>query len=193
MNDPYAAPNGEPGRMPRWLRWGWGAAGIIGAIVLAFMLWIAAAMSGGLDDLLDMSSPAPEDGDVRRARERAIASAAAEVRAVEAHLVAAGAGAIVGRGAGEECHVGQHNWKIDDSYDLRCTAREVLACTAGDPQSLRTVLHGLLVANGWTHSYGPPAAEPASALGHQHSAGYSAAAARSRSATAHSCRTRRHG
>ena len=137
-----------------------------GVLLAAGLLWLAAVFSGGLDDLL--SAGRPEEGDARvvEVRERTRA-ALDEDRAtliddvVEPTL---GVGAVVATGGGGHCAVGQHNWKIDDPYDLSCTELSA-AVVVGDEALFRhqvLALHQRLVAAGWSPPDGQAGADRSS-------------------------------
>ncbi|MCU0283894.1 MAG: hypothetical protein MUD13_08350 [Candidatus Nanopelagicales bacterium] len=141
-----------------------GAIGLaVVALILGLMLaTLAVQLSGGWDDVLDLSQPMPEDPDVLAARaataERVVADLQGIATDVAVPVLAAGR---VAREAGgpadpvadepDGCVVGQHNWKVDDGFDLLCgeAASTVLAAReAAIPDQLRG-LDAALQAQGW--------------------------------------------
>ena len=131
-------------RMPTWAR-ALLVIGALGAVLCtAFVAWVFIAFSGGLDDVLDVRDPAPDDRRVVEARERSEERLAAEL---------AGITGTEPSGASADCEEGQHNWKIDDPYDLLCTQSTATAVPLGaDPTTDLLQLHYRLVADGWTPS-----------------------------------------
>jgi hypothetical protein len=130
---------------------------ILGAGVLA-LLTLYASVSGGWDDAF-RPKKTESSGEVRRARERGGPVLDARVREVREAVDAAFGASVVSDDAGpptSECEEGQHNWKIDDEYDLRCdlvTEIDVRTKGALSPASL-TDLDRALRADGWTSTGG---------------------------------------
>lgn len=110
---------------------------ILGALLalgVAGVLWFVAVMSGGFDNLLDIDHPKESDSDVRAARARGVARLDQATAALVAEL-GQGTGlrqeARLG-GRADLCDKGEHNWKTDTDYDLRCTVeRKVLLLGEG--------------------------------------------------------------
>ena len=126
----YAAPAPRR-RLPAWAKL---VLGLVVAAVLGCVLFVAAvavSLSGGLDDVLDLRKPSEDSREVQRARERAADGADALRDELLAVVPLGDTGVRVAR---DDCSVGQHNWKIDDPYDLDCSlARTSVHTTAGDP------------------------------------------------------------
>lgn len=139
-----------PPRPPRrWLKpllWAAAAAGLLWA---AAAIGIAIVFGGGLDNLLSGPGPSASDPEVVAARTSGtrIADGAA-LRSADAALPGA---PTVGQGGNDGCSVGQHNWKIDDSYDLSCTTTRlrVMAAPAGTFREDMLAAHDRLLADGW--------------------------------------------
>ena len=146
-------PPAPPRRRRTWLRvllWLLLAAGVL---VAAFLLWLASVLSGGLDDLLSGSGPDADDARVVEARERTQDSLDDDRDELVDGVVAPvlGRSAPVAHVSDGSCQTGQHNWKIDDPFDLSCT--EVSAVVVvGDTAVFREqvlALHERLLAAGW--------------------------------------------
>lgn len=159
-------------RTRRLLLW---AAGIAAALVLAgaaVLVTFAVQFSGGWDDVLDFSRPAPGDPDVVAARLAGAAAVDAEMTRVSRQVVLpAMAGARVAlpaptgpsaapdasdggpgdRATGSYCDIGQHNWKRDDPYDVECreVRREILAGQAPTLAADLRAIHAALLAAGY--------------------------------------------
>ena len=84
-----------------------------GAVIGGFVLWLAASLSGGLDNLLDLSHPSADSREVRAAEASARPRNEALLRALLPRTPYATA-------VGDDCTTGQHNWMRDDPYDLLC-------------------------------------------------------------------------
>ena len=102
------------------------AALFVGAVVVSF--------SGGLDDVLDVRKPTRDSEHVVRAGEASVAALPGRLSSVTAGLP--GATGITFADGG--CTEGQHNWKIDDSFDIDCTASlgEVVAAPGRDTDAV---------------------------------------------------------
>lgn len=133
-------------------------AGVAVAGFVAFLVWLWLSFSGGLDDVLDRDNPSEGDPEVVAAEERArveVDEVLAEVRAAMAEALGADA-AEVGGGTGRlPCREGQHNFKVDDDFDLSCTLVGVSALgapsVAEDATTTRAVDAALREA-GWQRS-----------------------------------------
>jgi hypothetical protein len=156
-------------QLPRWSRWLLGVAGIVTLLLSALALLLAASMSGGFDNLLDFRKPDADDRRVVRAGEAALEELAEDGAALAASMAQAepSLGSALGGTGATVCDVGQHNWKIDDDYDLRCTARHVVAfAPAGQSSGEQLARVGeQLSSAGWNPVYPPRA--PASVDGAQ--------------------------
>ena len=140
-----------PPRMPRWTKV---VLALLAAVLVpcgAVVMWLVLAFSGGVDDLIG-SSPQPDDAHVVEAREQGEQHVAADL----ADVVTTASGAVngstrLGQATGDQCVAGQHNWKIDDDFDLYCTHGQG-AVLNGDPARFREdalALHDALTADGW--------------------------------------------
>jgi len=150
--DGFAAP---PPRTPRSRLAAWlvGGAVLVGVLAVAVAVAFVAAMSGGLDDLLDFSNPSEDDRRVVRAGETAlrdIAPIGSEIATTVAEAVPA-LGAVRASGTRNVCDVGQHNIKTDDDYDLRCAAHHVTILVPPSMGVRGDVLavDSVLIAAGW--------------------------------------------
>ncbi len=114
---------------------------VVLGVPLVALLFLYASLSGGWDDAFRPKKSASSK-EVREAREKAEPVLAAEAKTLGVSL-----GEVT-----EHCAEGQHNWKIDDDYDISC---EVSATTplSNDPTALRA-LHQRLVAAGWRVQHG---------------------------------------
>lgn len=83
-----------------------------------FVAAVVVSLSGGLDDALDVRKPTRDSAHVVEAR--TAAEAALPARWEEVTRGVPGATGITLTDGG--CTEGQHNWKIDDSFDLDCVA-----------------------------------------------------------------------
>lgn len=150
-------------------------AGVLAALVLAGVAVVgtfAVQFSGGWDDVLDLSKPQPGDPDVVAARLAGAEAAEAEVALLSRQVVlpamagarvalpaptgpdaapTAGQGGPGDRSTGSYCDIGQHNWKIDDPYDLVCreVRREILAGQAPTLAADLRAIHAALLAAGY--------------------------------------------
>jgi hypothetical protein len=150
-------------------------AGVLAALVLvgaAVVGTFAVQFSGGWDDVLDLSKPQPGDPDVVAARLVGAEAAEAEVALLSRQVVlpamagarvalpaptgpdaapTAGQGGPGDRSTGSFCDIGQHNWKIDDPYDLVCreVRREILAGRTQNWSTDLRAIHAALLAAGY--------------------------------------------
>ena len=137
--------------MPTWLRWILGISGGLIVLGVLFTILLVASLSGGFDNLLDIRRPSADDDRVVRAGEEATD----ELSGIAQRLVPTVVGpdaAPRGTSTGHECDEGQHNWKIDDDYDLRCTARHISAFTVleGSLSAQVDAMHRALTQDGWS-------------------------------------------
>jgi hypothetical protein len=144
--------------MSRGARVGLSLLGTVLVLGVAGVLWFVAVLSGGFDDLFDVSHPKESSSEVRAARERG--SARLEVDTV-AFVAQAGAATGLRHRQGVEsradfCDEGQHNWKTDTDYDLLCTAerRVLLLGVAADAQAQVGALAAWLDGQGYHPAYG---------------------------------------
>jgi hypothetical protein len=88
--------------------------------VVGLALFVAAvvvSLSGGLDDVLDVGKPTEDSRKVEKARDRAVPTVERQHAAVVRGLPGEDTGIRV---SDDACDQGQHNWKVDDDYDLDC-------------------------------------------------------------------------
>lgn len=136
-------------RLPQWARvllWVAGAL-LLGAV--AVVVWFVAMLSGGLDDLLGGPGPREDDARVVEAGEVARAKLAAEADDL---LGLTGGGEPVATAEASRCQEGQHNWKIDDPYDLSCSRDHTAIVVGGPATTFRedmVDLDAALVRAGW--------------------------------------------
>jgi hypothetical protein len=140
-------------RLPTWAKVLLWLTGIAVALLGAAALWLAAALAGGLDDLLSLPGPSADDERVVRAQQQAERAMRAEADRMLLTVVEPVLGAAaVASGSESRCEQGQHNWKIDDPYDLRCHQTHVAVVPAGDVPGFRETalaLHEALLSDGW--------------------------------------------
>ncbi len=127
--------------------------GVPALVVVGFLAAIYISLSGGIDDLFRGDPPREGDPEVVDARQAAAADLAADDARTRPALRAVTAGRLVGGGSVHPaCQVGQHNWKIDDDFDLLCrlTHLSVVGADsrAGFEDEMRE-LHEQLLAEGW--------------------------------------------
>lgn len=132
------------------------AGGVLGGIALAvvvFFVVMYASVSGGWDDAFRPKKSA-SDEDVREAREKAEPAHAQRVEALTAAIRAEFGKSFRSAEADRarsECQEGQHNWKIDDEYDVRCElVTEIALHVRAGNESPRNVLHRSLSRERWT-------------------------------------------
>lgn len=138
------------------------------ATFVAIFVTFAVQMSGGWDEVFDSTHPRESDPDVVAARAEGAALADAEIeRLVDRVVVPVLAGGRVVRPAaigpqarddpalGSSCEIGQHNWKIDDPFDLACVEvrSAVLAGSDGDVRGQLVALDSALIADGCETSH----------------------------------------
>lgn len=147
----------------RTLRWFLGLALAALALTVAIVVTFAVQMSGGWDEVFDRTHPRESDPDVVAARAEGAARVDAEIeRLVNRVVLPALAGgrvvlpAATGTQArddpalGSSCEIGQHNWKIDDPFDLACVEvrSAVLAGSDDDVRAQLVALDSALLADG---------------------------------------------
>jgi hypothetical protein len=143
-------------RLPRWAKFLLWAAAALAAVFAAGVLWFMAMISGGFDDLFNSAGPFEGDTRVVVARDRTHQINDAELRQIVEGPVRAATGtrpSIVATARSNWCETGQHDWKRDDSYDLRCGLGDAVLIV-GDKDSFRedmVTLHDALITDGtWT-------------------------------------------
>lgn len=140
------APARPPVLRRRWVRVLLWTAGTVTALVAALFLWFAAMLSGGFDDLLSPGGPVETDREVVEAGAQAREELAAVPLPVTTAAVA----------EEQQCEVGEHNWKIDDDFDLSCVTTRTTLSPVPAPvfREQALALHEELVRDGWTSEYG---------------------------------------
>ena len=121
-------------RLPWWAK---ALIGLVTTAVLGSALFVAAVVvsfSGGLDDVLDFRNPSPDSGSVRTARAEAVPRVAELANDLTDGAPLADSGIRVQR---DVCQTGQHNWKVDDDFDLRCTASMGVVLSGSDASAVR--------------------------------------------------------
>ncbi len=150
----------------RILRWVLGVGAAVVLVVALLVANIAAQISGGWDEVFDRSHPQDSDPEVVAARALGARAVEAEIDGVVgvavptlasgrvAQPAPTGAAAVDEPALGARCETGQHNWKVDDPYDLACVEvrRTILAADAGDFRADMVALDAALLEAGWTRA-----------------------------------------
>lgn len=140
-------------RLPTWAKVLLWIAGVGMALLVAFVLFFAAMLSGGFDNLFDFAHPSADDADVEAARDEAVPVADDLLRAALDGPVGAVLPATPFASAlGTRCIEGQHNWKIDNTFDLSCRLTRVEVVNGGTLATFRddmVALDEALLAAGW--------------------------------------------
>lgn len=126
-------------RFPRWAKVVCALLALVLVPTGAALAWLVLAFSGGIDELLSGRVDA-DDERVVQAREAAAAALDDDVASLPV------GGPVLARTTGDDCQAGQHNWKIDDDFDLHCTAGRAVVVAAGAD---RAVDEPALLADGW--------------------------------------------
>lgn len=116
----------KAGRVALWVT------GVMAALCAMAVLWFAAMMSGGFDDLFSGEGPKTTDEKVVAVNERAQEENQRELRSMEERHVRPALGPtsqVLATARTSRCETGQHNWKVDDSYDLRCQVSDAVMVT----------------------------------------------------------------
>lgn len=125
--------------MKRWHRVALAVAAVLVIVPVVLAVFFYASMSGGWDDAFRRKKDASHR-DVREARKRAEPVVAEQARELR----------LEPEPYREHCAEGQHNWKIDNDFDVSC---ELLATAAMQvPDRLEPRMHALhdqLTAAGW--------------------------------------------
>lgn len=164
-NDPFAPPSAtSPAtpsphlptsarrrRLPVWASVLIGAVVGLGLLAVGFVLWIAAALSGGIDDLVAFNRPQADDRTVVRAGDVAERDVEALLDDLTRGLPVTDTGV---RAATRSCQTGQHNWKIDDPYDLDCSVSRSMVMSPSAQLAL-TAAAVEAQLTGWTEQTGP--------------------------------------
>ncbi len=125
------------------------------AVLMAFVGWVYVSFSGGLDDVLDLDHPQEGDPEVVAAQARALDDVPVvsdEVRRTMTDALESAESSAVGGTPFPQCEVGQHNFKIDDDFDLSCTLADVgvvAAPTVPETVATHRRVEGALRRQGW--------------------------------------------
>lgn len=139
-------------------RWKWWhvALLVVGLTLAAGGLFVAAVVVsfiGGVDELFRGDPPREGDPEVVAARQAADRDLVDERALAEPALASVSGGALLGGGRVQPtCRQGQHNWKIDDDYDLACQLTRLAVVAVPDGAAFRVdmgELHERLLASGW--------------------------------------------
>lgn len=147
-------------RTPAWKIVTLTIVGIAVSVVVVLSLFVMIAL-GGLDELLRGDGPQPTDPEVVAARAEASESLGQDVGLLVVATVVPSVPSATPVGEGEispPCDVGQHNWKIDDDYDLRCGLQSVGVVAVPSTATFRgdmVALDEALRAAGWSPSFQP--------------------------------------
>lgn len=144
--------------MPRAAKIVLALVGVVALGIIGFGAFVWITLSGGVDDALPRRRPTERSAEVVRARAEAAQSTKAAVAAIVDGPVREALGAALRQPptlgppvTKDECTEGQHNFQVDDTYDLRCamqaTAIAVATRDGFRDQMLR--LHERLGAAGW--------------------------------------------
>jgi len=136
-----------------------GIAATLTILVVSVGLVYASIMNGGLDNLFARDRPQESDPEVVAARGEASETVVAEGTALAAQV-----GSLLGGSSqhlawgevSEPCRVGQHNWKINDSFDLSCTLDRLEVVSVPDQRTFRAQMMALdasLRSDGWLAQY----------------------------------------
>jgi hypothetical protein len=143
--------------------WRWWHVLVVAAGAVAMFLLVTAVLAEVLllRVLADLGPdrPQPDDAQVVAARDAAASRLTADADRLTAAVVIPALGPAaqrVGRGQVEPpCAVGQHNWKIDDDFDLACDLSRVEVVAAPRRETFTADMQALdeaLRAEGWTPS-----------------------------------------
>jgi hypothetical protein len=150
-------------RTRRALLWALGVGLAVLLVGAALLATLAAQINGGWDEVFDRTHPTEDDPEVVAARAAAAARLDAETGRVVDTVVlpaldggrvtqpaATGGDAVDDPALGSRCEVGQHNWKIDDPFDLACVEvrRAVVAGSDADVRAQLTSLDEALRSDG---------------------------------------------
>ena len=121
--------------------------------LFCFVFAVYVSLSGGLDDVFSRGGPVETDKQVVQARDRALPDLQVEVTALGSAVSPAltGGGDILGVATVSRCDVGQHNFKVDDSYDLSCegTASDLRTMNVDTFRAQALAVDKVLQAQGW--------------------------------------------
>ena len=158
MPEPTAARDG--GAMTGSRRWKWWhvALLVVGlglAAGGAFLAFVYVSLIGGVDELFRGDPPREGDAQVVAAEKEAaqrLDSAVPELMRVTERSMRSDARLLGGGLVGPLCQVGQHNWKIDDDYDLVCDLYRVTVVGVADRSRFHAdtaALDAVLRDRGW--------------------------------------------
>ena len=139
----------------RWKWWhvlllvlGVGLAGLI-----AFVAAVYVSLIGGVDEIFRGDPPSEDDPQVVSAQQDAAGSLTESAGPLVQHVLGTHSGArLVAQGLRRpRCTQGQHNWKVDDDFDLVCDLEHLSVVVVDDPafRDQTLALHDRLLADGW--------------------------------------------
>jgi hypothetical protein len=149
----------RPPRVPRWAKITLGVLGVVLVVAGAAAAWFVSMLLGGIDDLVTGGRVQADDARVVAAREGAERDLGAEL----AELLRGTSGGTLARTSVSRCVPGQHNWKVNDDYDLYCGQGEAVV-VRGEMAGFRSdalALHEHLQAQGWVAAPGYDERDPA--------------------------------
>ena len=97
--------------------------------VVAVILWVVSALSGGLGRAVGFHGPTENDPKVLAARATAVTRLTTRADALAKVTASAfpGGGAVLARATASACQTGQHNFEVHNSFDLSCTVTVSIA------------------------------------------------------------------
>jgi hypothetical protein len=133
-------------RVPFWAKAVLTVAAVASLGAALFVAAVVVSFNGGLDDVLDVRKPTRDSTHVVRAGEASVAALPGRLSAVTAGVP--GTTGVTFTDGG--CTEGQHNWKIDDTFDIDCTATlgEVVATPGSDTDSVAARITAVAAAVG---------------------------------------------
>lgn len=150
---PGPSTTGSLVRMSRRARWMlMGLAAAVSVLLLGAGLFYVSLL-GGFDELWKGQRPQETDPEVVAARERASADLRVSGQLLARTAQASTSGTRLATGeVRSPCSVGQHNWKIDDPYDLSCDLGRLEIVASPSAAAFRehmVALDAALTADGW--------------------------------------------
>lgn len=138
----------RPPRVPRWARVTLAVLGVVLVVAGAAAAWFVSMLVGLVEDVAASDRVQPDDARVVAAQEVAERDLSAEL----AGLTLGRSDEVLARTSVSDCKEGQHNWKVDEDYDLYCGQGSAVLLR-GEPERFRDeaiALHERLLAQGWT-------------------------------------------
>lgn len=141
----------------RVLKWFLITLGIITLGIVALVIFVVIQLGGGVKWVFT-SAPKATDQDVVAANTAGKAERDRLVTDLQSAGATAGLTRVTATSPHLACSVGQHNWKINNDYDLECstTGKLILGSTHPSESVLREQLlafHDQLAAHGWQSAY----------------------------------------